>query len=347
MKIIKIDRRNNSFEAVPDSFDDLWHIEKLIEPGDVVSGSSERKIKPVQEGDKPRRERVFVEIEAEDAKFHEGSGQLRVQGIVVAAKPEELVPLKSHHTLEVEAGAKITVKKKALRNYDVERLERAKDATGRESVIVAVMDDEEAEVYAVRDAGADLRARILSGREGKRFGGSEKKGKDTYFEEILGKISGARPKKILVAGPGFEKQRLEKYMKDNGIKLPAVFESTNDVGESGLNELMKSGKIDRLVEGMHSAQEAKSVERVLASLGSGMAALGIKEVKEAVAAGAADEIVVLDRMLTGRRAETGEMLDAAEGIKARIVFVSTRSDAGKKLDGLGGVAAVLRYRVKW
>ena len=175
MKILSIDRKENSFEAIPDSFDDLWHMEKLIEPGDIVSGSSERKIKPRQEGDKPRKEKIFVQLQVQEALFHEATNQLRVQGIVLAAKPEELVELKSHHTLEVEPGAKIFVKKKSLKNYHVERLERAKSSTGREKIIVVVMDDEEAEIYAVKDTGADLKARILSGKTGKRFGGAEGK----------------------------------------------------------------------------------------------------------------------------------------------------------------------------
>ncbi len=350
MKILKIDRKDNSFEAIPDSFDDLWHIEKLIEPGDIVSGSSERKIKPMQEGDKPRKERVFVELEVEKAEFHEATSQLRVQGIVVAAKPEELVPLKSHHTLEVVAGEKITVKKKALKNYHVERLKRAKNAAGRGSIIVAVLDDDEAEIYAVRDTGADLKARILSGKTGKRFGGADSKAKDGYFDEISKKLIETQAKKIVVAGPGFEKQRFEKYIKDTGAKLPVVFESINDVGVSGLNELLKGGKIDALVQDMHSSQEAKSVERVLSSLGSELAALGPDEVAKAMDAGACDEVVVLEKLLTENgpsRDAIGKILDSAEGLRTKITFVTSRSESGKKLDGLGGIAAVLRYRRRW
>src|SRR3989338_2871961 len=101
MQILKIDRKSNYFEVVPDSFDDLYHLERLIEEGDLVSGSAERKIKAQQEGQKAEKQMIFVELEVEKAVFHESSNQLRIQGTVTAAKPEELVPLKAHHTLEI------------------------------------------------------------------------------------------------------------------------------------------------------------------------------------------------------------------------------------------------------
>src|SRR3989338_2781995 len=276
MKLLKIDRRNNSFEAIPESFDGLWHLERLIEEGDFVSGSSERKIKPRTEGEKAFKEKVWVEIKAEKVEFHESTGQLRVQGTVTAAKPEELVPLKSHHALEIAAGEKIFVRKKELKNYDVERLERAKKAGAMAKLAVVLMDDEEAEIFSVSDIGANSRAKIESGKTGKRYGqcGSPEK----YYEEIISKLHEMGPHKIVVAGPGFEKQRLEKHAKDKAIKMHFVLESASETGRQGLGELLKSGKLDKIAGEMHSAEEAKAVEKILANTSNGLAAIGLKEV---------------------------------------------------------------------
>ncbi len=349
MQILKIDRGNNSFEAIPDSFDDLWHLEKIIEPGDSVSGEAERKIKPRVEGDKPFREKIFVELEVEKAVFHEASGQLRIQGVVVAARPEELVPLKSHHTIEAEPGKKILVKKKSLKNFHVERLERAKKAAGREKVLLVVMDDEEAELAFLKDTGMEAKARILSGKEGKRFRkeGNGKTRANPYFEEILSKIIELKPRKTVVAGPGFEKQNFEKFAEEKKLGIEFVFESTNSTGISGMNELIKSGKIDKMIEGMHSGEEEKAVERILAAIGNETAAIGLTEVKEDSANSACGEIAVLETMLSEKRNETEEILELAEQSGAKIIFVNPKSEAGKKLFGLGGIAGVLRYRRKW
>ena len=321
MQILRIDRKNNWFEAVPDTFDDLWHLEKLIETGDLASGTAERKIKATEEGTEARREKIFVEVEVEKAVFHEATNQLRILGTVTAAKPEELVPLKSHHTLEAEIGKRIKVVKKALKNFHIERLERAKAATGREKVLLVVMDDEEADLAFLKDTGLEKKAHIRAQREGKRFKGEKTKG-NAYFDELLAKISDLKAGKIVVAGPGFERQNFEKYAKEKSPNLRMFFESTNSTGVTGVNELVKGGKIDKIIGELHSAEEAKAMEKVLAGLANEMAAAGYREVSESVDAGATEEISVLDGMLTEKREETERILESAERSGAKIIFIA-------------------------
>ncbi|MBI2598194.1 MAG: hypothetical protein HYW50_03290 [Candidatus Diapherotrites archaeon] len=62
MKILKVDYKKNFFEVIPDNLDDLWHLERIIEPLDLVSGVAERKIKPQEEGMRQSKESVFLEI---------------------------------------------------------------------------------------------------------------------------------------------------------------------------------------------------------------------------------------------------------------------------------------------
>ncbi|MFH1391350.1 MAG: mRNA surveillance protein pelota [Candidatus Diapherotrites archaeon] len=345
MKILKVDRKNNYFEAIPDSFDDLWHIEKLIEKGDLVSGESERKIKPKNEGEKAFKQKIFVELEVEKAEFHEATNQLRIQGIVVSAKPEELVELKSHHTIEAEVGEKVRVTKKALKKYHLDRLERAKKASGRENLLLVVMDDEEAELAFLKDSGLDKKAKILGKKSGKRFENTEKG--NPYFEELLKKLTELEPKKIVIAGPGFEKQNFEKFLNEKNSKLKPIFESTNSVGLTGLNELIKSGKIDKLIEGFHAAEETKAMEKILAGLSDGLSAIGFDEVKKAMDSGAVDELVVHEKMLSEKREETEQILDKAEQLQGKIIFISGKNESGEKILGFGGIAAVLRYKSGW
>ncbi|MEK6957435.1 MAG: mRNA surveillance protein pelota [archaeon] len=346
MKIIKVDRKNNYFEVVPDSFDDLWHLERLIEKGDLVSGSSERKIKPKTEGEKAFKQKVFVELEVEKAEFHEPSNQLRIQGIVVSAKPEELVELKSHHTIEAEPGTALKIKKKSIKNYHIERLEKAKETAGRKKLLIVVMDDEAADLASLKDSGFETRARIIANKEGKRFQQNEK-GKP-YFEELLKKITELGANAVVIAGPGFERQNFEKFLKDKSVKLPASFESTNSVGITGLNELIKSGKIDALVRNFQSAQEEIVVEKLFSELGkNGAAAIGPEEVKKAAEAGAIQEIIVEENFMTANRGKTETILELVERLNGKIHFVNEKNEAGKKIAGIGGIAALLRYKMKW
>ena len=68
MKILKVDRKENYIEIVPENLDDFWHLEKVIEKGDIVSGSTTRKIKGKEEGAATRRERLYIEIQVENVE---------------------------------------------------------------------------------------------------------------------------------------------------------------------------------------------------------------------------------------------------------------------------------------
>jgi protein pelota len=46
-----------------------------------------------------------------------------------------------------------------------------------------------------------------------------------------------------------------------------------------------------------------------------------------------------------RYPELNEIFDAVEATKAEIHIISSKYEAGEKLDGLGGIGAILRYKV--
>ena len=112
MRILSLDKKNALVKVVPESMDDLWHLEKIIEAGDLVSGSTDRRIKAKDIEQKSERVKIFVSLEVEKTDFHKFSGKLRVQGIIIEGKPEELVELKSHQAIEIELNEPITIKKK-------------------------------------------------------------------------------------------------------------------------------------------------------------------------------------------------------------------------------------------
>src|SRR3989338_2739644 len=102
MRILKLDARNAWFEVIPENAEDLWHLEKVLEKGDLVSGSSTRKLKGKTEGEKAEKRPIFVEVQAETIEYQAVPGQLRVNGLVTRGTPEEYVEVKAFHTLEIE-----------------------------------------------------------------------------------------------------------------------------------------------------------------------------------------------------------------------------------------------------
>ena len=70
---------------------------------------------------------------------------------------------------------------------------------------------------------------------------------------------------------------------------------------------------------------------------------GAAEVRNAIDYGAAETVIVADTETRGSR--TARMIEDAEQLGAGVVVLSTEFEPGKRLLGLGGVAALLRYKI--
>ena len=65
--------------------------------------------------------------------------------------------------------------------------------------------------------------------------------------------------------------------------------------------------------------------------------------KQAITAGAVDRLLITDTMV---RTDDGDhLLKKADEMQSDFTIVNTMHDAGKKLEGLGGIAALLRYKI--
>jgi protein pelota len=70
---------------------------------------------------------------------------------------------------------------------------------------------------------------------------------------------------------------------------------------------------------------------------------GRAEVLDAVRAGAVETLLVLDVLVKDNEVEN--LMRSAEQARGKVVVVSEHHEGGKKLEALGGLAALLRYRM--
>jgi len=344
MKKLKIDKKNNFLELIPETLDDLWYLQRILEKGDLVSGSSERKIKG-EEGRKAEKIAIWVEITAEKIEFHESTKTLRISGKMQAMKPIEFFEANAFHSIEIELKNKIKIRKNKIKEFQLEIIEKAVKNTGRNKLLLIVLDDEEATIGEATEKGIKIKAVIKSGRQGKMFK-EEKRKENKYFEEILKKVQEEKKEKILIAGPGFTKNDLQKYLKNKNIELNAVFENTNSVGKTGLNELIKNEIIEKILHESLLVKENKKMEEVMkeARKENSMAEYGLKEVKEAAEKGAVEELIVSDKKFFEEREEIQALIEKVEEFKGKVMLISSEHEAGEYLAGFGGIIALLRFR---
>ncbi len=345
MKLLKLDRFNSVIEIMPETRDDLWHLSHVIERGDLARGRTTRKIK-AREGEKTKRERLLLKIEVKEIEFDKFTGSLRVHGVIREGKPPELIELGAMHSLEIETGKKFRVEKKRLRKDHIQRLKKAQKATHKRPVLVVVLDDESASFALVKEFGLEPRGLVSSEKSGKQF--KESEWKNEFFGEAFKKISDIGTEVLVLAGPGFVKNEFAEFVKEKGFKGKTFIENTNQVGLTGINELLKGKALAKIVQESEIVKEAELIERVMAEIGkgTGKAAFGPEEVKKAVDFGAVEELLVLDTYLGEEMEKIAPLLDSAEELRAGIHVFNSEHDPGKKLEGIGKIAALLRYALQ-
>ncbi|MFQ3319642.1 MAG: protein pelota [Natronomonas sp.] len=347
-----VEGRGERITLVPESLDDLWHLTYILEPGDLVSGDTTRRIQ--REDDKMRdtggqREPMWVQIEVTDVEFAKFANRLRVGGEIVDCSRED--QLGFHHTLNIEEHDEITVEK-VWQVDQLERLEEAVEAAEQPDVAIATVEEGEAHVHTVAQYGVDERASI-TGTTGK---GEYARGREELFAELTEILKRMDAEAIILAGPGFTKQDALDYIEDTAPKVAEKIQmvDTAAVGDRGVHEVLKRGAVDRVQTETRISREAELIDELMERIGEGAkAAYGVEEVQKAADYGATDTVLILDKRLREERAGEGdwdvdvnELVKSVERQGGDVTVFSHEFDPGQQLSNLGGIAALLRYRLE-
>lgn len=104
---------------------DFWHLQNIIEKGDLVKAKTLRRIFIQREEKKikAKKKLVFLKIKVEKIELHKHLNKLRITGKIVEAPKE--IPLGDYHTIEIGFGSKLTIEKEEWKKEQIERLEKA------------------------------------------------------------------------------------------------------------------------------------------------------------------------------------------------------------------------------
>jgi len=356
LRILKKDLRKGVIKLLPESLDDIWELYNIVQQGDRVYARTTREVKAEDAGARPakgRRLPIFVGLRAERIAFHKDINRLRLTGVILEA-PEKLSIKGSYHTISVYPGKGVTIEKDEWSKYQLERIEAA-CASEAAPILVVAMDDEECCVAILRRNRIDVKAEVRSRLPGKLDLEKRDEALTKYFESSLKSIvytwNGCKCL-ITIVGPGFVKANFKNYFRE---KQPAVAKSIAKVGTvsiggiGGVKEALRCGILDAVAKKLRIIDETKLVEEVLSRLGSQRRDIsyGLVDVEMAVGYGAVDMLLVSDELLRGAEEEDRKRLDdlirSVERKRGRVMIVNTEHEAGKKLLGLGGIAALLRF----
>jgi len=323
---------------LPESIDDLWHLQHLIAPGDLVFATTFRSVDTTSDKIRPekvekRPVRLGVRIDRHEFSVH--GARLRLTGII-----EHGVDTGAFHTISVETGYEISVIKQ-WRPLERERIDRAVKASVYGVIHILTIEEGEAELFRLRQYGPESVITLTAG-SGK---GAETESRTGFFDQIIATIAEITGP-MIIAGPGFIKDDFVRYARNRSCPPAglAVIVETRRIGRGAVQEVIGKGALDKLIDDLQLSREVQMMDELLMRISrSGAVAYGRAEVGDAIGYGAAEQILIADTLL--RDPEIMALIEKAEAMRASVVVLSSSFEPGERLVALGGIAALLRYKL--
>jgi len=329
---------NGEIRLFPESVDDLWHLQHLVAPGDLVFATTFRSVDTASDKLRPEKVEkrpVRLGVRIERVEFSEHGIRLRLSGVI-----EHGIDIGAYHTLNVETGFEISVIKQ-WRPHELERIERAVKSSAFSLIHILTIEEGEAELFRLRQYGPESVVTFSAG-SGK---GGESDNRPAFFEQVLAPLA-AIDGPLIVAGPGFIKDDFVKHAKNKGnpIAEKAIIVETRRIGRGAVQDVIGKGALEKLIDDLQLSREVKFMDEVLCRIAQdGAVAYGRQEVQDAIGYGAVEQVLVADTLL--RDPVTLALIERAEAMRATVVVLSSSFEPGERLVALGGIAALLRYKL--
>lgn len=343
MRVQKKNLRGDDGEIslVPESLDDLWHLKHLIERGNLVFALTHRKVASIADKVRPEKMEkrpVRLGVCVEDVEFHMYSNWLRLHGVIKSG-----IDIGSFHTLNIEVGTDLSI----IKRWGPDQLQRIEEAVAeslRPKVVLALIEDGEGTIGVLRQFGIQMVAELRAGSS--KGSGVDSRGQFLRdFAGEIGRAAGADAQ-VILAGPGFIKEDLKKvidYAYPDLAKRIAM-DDTSSIGRSGFQEVLRRGAVGRVLENSRLAQETKLIEDLFKEIATdGKAAYGQTEVENAVNYGSVEHLLVLDEL--ARHRETDRIMRNVSSARGKVIIFSSDFEPGERLRSLGGIAAILRFKI--
>src|SRR3989338_2681175 len=160
--------------------------------------------------------------------------------------------------------------------------------------------------------------------------------------------------KLIVASPAFWKEEFNKEVVKRApdLKKKILYTVCHTTGKSAMHEVLKSDEIKKALKDERIIEEIQLVQEVFKEIAkNGNAVYGMREVQEAADIGAIKILLVTDELIQQlRQSESYEPLDnimkTVEAAGGEIHIITAEHQAGQELQGITGIAAITRYKIK-
>ncbi|CAK7243467.1 MAG: Translation factor pelota [Sporothrix thermara] len=359
----------DSVTLLPTEPEDMWHANNLIRPGDILKANAIRKV--VEESatgtTSSARVRAELTIRVQSTFFDPPSSALQVSGTV--AVESSVASLGQYHTLDLELQRPFTLWK-----------QNGWDSVARDELREALRDDKGDTLAAVILGDTHNTANVCLISEFQtlvkaRLEGSSNNTQAFYgdvltalleaadFSLSSGSQAQAQSRTLLLASPGFAAQNFRAFISDRGVRADdaklkrmgrdAVVVHTSSANVHALNEALRSPEVSALLAKTKFRDETKIMDEVMQRIrqDDGRVAYGLRTVAQAVEEGAVGRgggtLLVNNALFRSDDVATRQqyvgIVDRVRDDGGAVHLLSSDHESGKRLDGLGGIAALLTY----
>ncbi|NYT02234.1 MAG: mRNA surveillance protein pelota, partial [Methanosarcinales archaeon] len=271
-------------------------------------------------------------------EFHMYSNWLRLHGTIKSG-----MDVGSYHTLNIEVGTELSI----IRRWRADQLQRIEEAVAeseRPKVVLALVEEGEASIGVLRQFGIQNAGEV---RMGSGKGATEDRRGQFLHQcaDLINQVAG-EDARVILAGPGFTKEDLLKVLntKYPDLSSRVIMDDASTIGRAGFQEVLRRGAVERILESSRLALEARLIEEVFKEIATdGKAAYGLEEVMSALNYGAVETLLVLDEK--ARQGRIDALIRDVMSGRGRVVIFSSEFEPGERLAALGGVAAILRFKI--
>ena len=338
-----------------ESEEDLWVLARLASQGRHLAMLGERRDTTTAEsGSRAKaaeRKKMWIELRILNTEYQTYSDILRIHGIIEQAP----IDIGSHHTHLIEVGDEVELTSLVpYPSFDIDLLKEAVGSTNKSNISVVVVENDEIVLFEITSRGLREGATWTMRGGGKRGDARNSEAVAQSFQkqvakEILSATSDELP--MILCGPGHARESLKAVILEMEPKRNLRLIATSMAGRSGANEVIREGLANEFLEDHAIHKEIQLLEEVWKRISTnGAVAYGEQELVRAMSEGAIDSLLVAVDLLRDEQTKLDgiplkEWVDGLADIGGKLIQCSTDHDAGEQLLGMGGIVALLRYKL--
>ncbi len=356
---------SGSLTIVPEDMEDMWHTYNLVAVGDKVRASTIRKVTTETSTgtSNSTRVRLTLTIQVTDIDFDAQGCKLRLKGRNVEENAH--VKMGAYHTIDVEINRKVGLFKDEWDSVALERIEQATDPAKNADLAAVVMQEGLAHVCLVTSAMTIVRAKIDTAIPRKRKGSASQHEKalarfyDTVLQALLRHVDFTVTKAVVVASPGFTKDKFMEYVNQyaakNDVKVLLENKSrfvrvhSSSGFKHSLKEVLQDPALQARLSDTKAADEVRALDNFYKTLSNDplRACYGERHVRTAMEHQAIEQLLISDRLFRARdvsdRKKYVAIVEEVREYGGDIKIFSSLHVSGEQLDQLTGICAVLRF----